>query len=675
LFGELKLSQLAAGVDVCRGKYRLIRLLGAGGFAQVFEAENVATKRRVALKAVLAEEAGPEVVERLRREAVVSSRVRHPNVVDVYDLEEENGIWFLVMEYVRGETLRQALDRTRLSLDISITLLSAVMRGLSVMHRQGVVHRDIKPENIYLAHQDDSTQLVPKLLDFGICKVAQPDPELPPLTRAGTHGMGTALYMSPEQYADSASVDARADVYAMGVVLYECIAGHTPFYGASQRDLLLKMLTTNAPPVTALRPELPSELDGIVAKAMAKDAAERFQSIDELVDVLLPFAATSLPSADTILAARSSQLPPVADAAPKKTSLAWVLTLTVLIVAQMYGLYWAATALHGASTSSVFSTHGVLAGFFLPERPTRAPAPAAQRAPGADAAVELVCDIPGAELYVNGERIGAVVSGSPIHLSLPPGLYRFEAMRDGAVVASDLELVQPGSNFELHLRSPATSEPLQVNAPAANRGAALVSTAPREPEETDVDRSLSHEQLSDVIKSHLDSLQRCYEAALMGQAVPSQPTSMQLSLSIAARGDVTEVHTDGDTLPGLDACFEKNARSWVFPQAAQATQLRFPLVFRRAANTQLTAAQLTTVLAQRKGMLQRCYSGSDQSGRVLKLEVDMEVSPSGAVSSVEITGDAPGVDACIARTVRSWQFPTAVEATHTRFPLLLLPGA
>jgi eukaryotic-like serine/threonine-protein kinase len=135
--------QLDAGDEVCRGKYRLIRLLGTGGFASVFEAENVATKRRVALKAVHGGSAGPEVVERLRREAVVSNRVRHPHVVDVYDLEEENGVWFLVMEYVRGETLRQALDRTHLPLGVSASLLISVMRGLSLMHRHGVVHRDI----------------------------------------------------------------------------------------------------------------------------------------------------------------------------------------------------------------------------------------------------------------------------------------------------------------------------------------------------------------------------------------------------------------------------------------------------------------------------------------------------------------------------------------------------
>ncbi|HTU62021.1 MAG TPA: protein kinase [Polyangiales bacterium] len=658
--------QLEPGAEVCRGKYRLLRLLGEGGFAQVFEAENVATKRRFALKAVQAALVDQEAVERLRREAVVSSRVRHPHIVDVYDLEEDNGILFLVMEYVRGETLREALDRTRLPLDSSLTMLIAIMRGLSVMHRRGIVHRDIKPENIYLARQDDHAEIVPKLLDFGICKVVQPDSELPALTRKGTQAMGTALYMSPEQYADSAGVDARADIYALGVVLYECITGQAPYDGATQRDLLLKMLTTEPPAVTALRPELPSGLDAIVVKAMAKDAAERYPSLDELIEALTPFAATQLPMVDAILAARSSLLPPMAA---KKPSSGWLITLSALIVVQVLGIYWAATTWQGGTPESVLAApRQVLAGFFLPRTAARenAPLPRVLR----DASIDIVCDIPGAELYVNGERVGVVMVGAPIHLRLPPGLYRFEALRDGVVLASDVQLVQAGRASALSLRAPhESSGPLQANAPPP----ALVSTAPRAAAELDdYAPALTEQQLSDVIESHLASLQACYESALQDGGMPEDPASLELALSIAAHGDVTSVRTQGSALAGLDACFEREAKTWLFPRAGRATQLRFPLVFRRLARSQLSSAQLSAVVTRSKSMLQRCYAGAD---RVLKLEVDMEVLPSGAVSSVQIDGDAPGVDTCIARTVRGWQFPTALEATRTRFPVLLMPGA
>jgi hypothetical protein len=485
--------------------------------------------------------------------------------------------------------------------------------------------------------------------------------------------MGTALYLSPEQYADSAGVDTRTDIYAMGEVLYECITGHTPYYGASQRDLLLKMLTTNPPSLSELRPELPAGLDAIVAKAMAKDVAERYQSIDELVDVLLPFAAAQLPNADSILVARSSQLPPQPT---KRSGASWLVALSVLVLAQVYGLYWAATSLQGVSPESVLrSTKSMLAGFFLPSSLPALQAPDLPRSHvlGADAAVEVMCEIPGAELYINGERVGVVVSGAPIHLSLPAGLYRFEALRDGAVVAADMRLVQAGTASSLRLRTPTVL--LQAKAPAF-ASTALVSTAPRSPLEdgelTEREASLSQAQLSDVIKAHLDGLQRCYEAALQGSSAPEEPGALELELAIAATGEVTAVRTQGSTLAGLDACFEQSARGWVFPQAASATQLRFPLVFRRMGNSQLSSTQLSQVFARSKSTLQRCNTGSE---RVLKLEVDMEVLPSGAVSSVSIDGAVPEVDACISRAVRTWQFPTALEATHTRFPVLLLPGA
>ena len=664
---------------VCRGKYRLVRLLGEGGFARVWQAENTLTNRRVALKVVHGESAGPEVVERLRREAVVSSRVRHRNVIDVYDLEEEGGLWFLVMEYLSGETLREALDRQRLPADVACSLLGSVMQGLAVMHQNGVVHRDIKPDNIYLARQDDSSQLVAKLIDFGICKVTQPDESLPPVTRAGTQGMGTPAYISPEQYADSASVDARTDVYSLGVVLYECLTGRAPHDAPSQRDLMLKMLTSTPAPAHELCPGLSPQLSAVIERAMQRDVAERYQSIEALAEAIAPFAAVSAPRSEATLARRRTQPPPLPSARRRAALSRWS-ALGALALAQAAGIYWAVTSLEpGTPVAALFSPHGnVLASFVLP--PTAAAPRGAgmveSRAARPSVPVAVTCEIPGTELYINGERVAAVVSGTPTQLQLPPGMYRFEARRDGEILASDMALVQPGSTFELHLRAPsaapALAEPARHN-PPAGPAVSMVSTA-RRSEPAPSGAPLSREQLSDGISAHLGALQRCYELALeeQGAEPPLEPATLELELGIAASGEVTLVRTGSPWL-SLDACIDRHARTWTFPKAGRATQLRFPLVFRRATAAQLSAAQLSAVVARSKGMLQRCYTAASAGG-VLRLDVDLEVQPSGDVSNVDIHGEDSEVGACIARTVRLWRFPSADGATRTRFPVLLLPG-
>ena len=665
---------LQPGQQVCRGKYRLVRLLGQGGFAKVFEAENNATNRRVALKVVHGESAGPEVVARLRREAVVSSRVRHRHVVDVYDLEEEAGLWFLVMEYLSGETLRQALDRGALPPDVASALLISVMRGLWVMHAHGVVHRDIKPENIYLAVQHDSPEVVAKLIDFGICKVAQPDPVLPPVTRAGTQGMGTAAYISPEQYADSADVDARSDIYSMGVVLYECLTGKPPYDAPTQRDVMLKALTTSPAVPHVLCPAVPPALSAVVAKAMARDVLERYSTIAELENALTPFASASAPTLAAL------KLQPTAASARRRSG--WLGAIAALALVQASGIYWAVTGLKpGEPGAELFSPHGnVLAGFLMPPMAV-APASAPKRAADRQVPVTVVCEIPGAELYINGQRIAAVVMGSSVQLRLPPGLHRFEAMRDGQVVASDLQLVQPGQAFQLDLRVP--GEPSEAPQPSAALPArpnlALVSTARASaPASADMDASLTRGHLSDVITSHLDARQDCYEAALEDPAAapppPGEPATFELELKIAAHGEVTFVRTES-AWGELSLCIERAARSWTFPTAAHETQLHFPLVFRHAGPAQLSAAQLSEVVTRSKGMLQRCYSAATSGQRVMRLDVDLRVEPSGAVAGVEIQGDDPEIDDCIARTVRLWRFPAADMATRTRFPVLLLPGA
>jgi serine/threonine protein kinase len=266
--------------SVIAGKYRVIRGIGEGGMGIVVEAENTLTGKRVAVKWMRPEVAGlPGVESRFRREARACARVQHPNVVEVYDLVKEASGLFIVMELLDGESLRAFLDRGRVSDGEVVALLIEAMRGLSAAHKQGVIHRDIKPENIFLAKQADGTRIA-KVLDFGISKLVD-DRESVALTRTGT-GLGTIGYMSREQIDGAKDLDARTDVYAFGVILYEALAGRLPYPAATLTELILQ-LEHPPPRLRTLRPDIPRALDDLVARAMAADRQQRVQSLDALI--------------------------------------------------------------------------------------------------------------------------------------------------------------------------------------------------------------------------------------------------------------------------------------------------------------------------------------------------------------------------------------------------------
>jgi eukaryotic-like serine/threonine-protein kinase len=204
--------------SVLAGRFRVLRQLGEGGMGVVLEAENTQTGKRVAIKwlrAALASQ--PDAVERFLREARASARVRHPNVVDVYDVVQEADSAFLVMELLEGELLTAVLERGGIPAHELIALLLDAMRGVAAAHKQGVIHRDIKPDNIFLEFESDRGRRTPKVLDFGISKLSAGEPLS--LTQAGVT-LGTPLYMSLEQLRGADDIDERTDVYAFGVILY-----------------------------------------------------------------------------------------------------------------------------------------------------------------------------------------------------------------------------------------------------------------------------------------------------------------------------------------------------------------------------------------------------------------------------------------------------------------------
>ena len=256
--------------DCTLGEFRLLRRLGAGGMAQVYLAEQTSLKRNVAIK-VMRSDFGSDDAHRKRfeHEARASAGLNHPNIVQVFAVGEEENIQYIAQEYVQGTNLRQYLQKKKPpNTQIALHLMKQVSSALHAAHQAGIVHRDIKPENIMVTRR-----MVAKVTDFGLAQLTLGG-ERVNLTQMGVT-MGTPLYMSPEQ-VNGASVDARSDLYSMGVTFYHLLSGSPPFRAATAFALAYKHLNENAPPLQDLRPDLPPSLIKVVHRLMQKDPAERF---------------------------------------------------------------------------------------------------------------------------------------------------------------------------------------------------------------------------------------------------------------------------------------------------------------------------------------------------------------------------------------------------------------
>ncbi len=260
--------------------WRVEEFVARGSMGSVYRATNVKIGTPVAVKVLNQEFLHDEEIRaRFRREATISSRCDSPHLVKVMDLVvEPDGYVALIMEWLHGESLAALLKR-RGSLSVSEvrTLLGQVGEGLAEAHAAGIIHRDLKPGNIFLAESGHGGLVVPKVLDFGISKVLEEGADL---TGTATM-MGTPHYMPVEQFDSSRDVDSRADIYALGVICYELLAGRRPFAGSSPVQILNKITTQDPPPL----PEgVPASVAAVVLKAMARDASHRFSTVEELVD-------------------------------------------------------------------------------------------------------------------------------------------------------------------------------------------------------------------------------------------------------------------------------------------------------------------------------------------------------------------------------------------------------
>jgi tRNA A-37 threonylcarbamoyl transferase component Bud32 len=276
--------------ELVDGRYRIEQGLGSGGMGVVFAATHVATGRKVALKWLISrglyrtQSERDAAVQRFLREAQAAGRIKHPNVVDVYDAGTDPGAPYLVMEKLEGETLRARIERGTIGWDEALEVLVPAMHGVMAAHAQGVVHRDLKPDNIFLA-QSAGGAIVPKVLDFGVSRLHVPDSAEPSLTRTGTL-IGTPAYMPLEQLRGEGNVDARTDVYALGVMLYEMLAGRRPYVARNAADFAALIASEPPSALGAHRPELRGAREAAVMKALARAPADRQASVQELIDQL-----------------------------------------------------------------------------------------------------------------------------------------------------------------------------------------------------------------------------------------------------------------------------------------------------------------------------------------------------------------------------------------------------
>ncbi len=279
--------------DILAGKYRVEKVLGEGAMGVVVAAMHVHLGERVALKFLKPELAGnQEVVARFLREAQSAVRIKGEHIARVSDVGTlESGAPYMVMEYLTGSDLGAVVEkRGKLDIPHAVDCVIQACDALAEAHSLGIVHHDLKPSNLFLTSRPDGSALV-KVLDFGIAKLLNNDPSKPQLTANGAV-IGSPVYMSPEQLLGKKTVDARSDVWQLGVILYELITGECPFDGKTMADIMLAIGVHPARPLRQLRPDAPAELEALINRCLEKDAAKRLPDVAALAEGLLPFAAT-----------------------------------------------------------------------------------------------------------------------------------------------------------------------------------------------------------------------------------------------------------------------------------------------------------------------------------------------------------------------------------------------
>jgi serine/threonine-protein kinase len=418
-------------------RYHIVRCIGKGGMGVVYEAMHVALGKRVAIKLLLDKyENDTEAVERFHREALTATQIGDDHIIDVIDVgATAQGRSFVVLELLDGQDLGKLLAATGpMPASRAVHIIQQVLRGLGAAHAKGIVHRDMKPDNVFVVPHSETPDFV-KILDFGISKIIAAQDAKVRLTATGTV-VGTPIYMAPEQ-AMGNSVDHRADLYSVGVMLYELLAGRPPFVAESYLALVTQHLQAVPPDLGAMRPDLPRPLVNAIHRALAKEPDQRYRSAEEFARALpapgllrtneglgVTYGSGSLPIGQTPggRAVAAVMGPSTAHGVPARVRARrrWIL-----------GTVLGAAAAAAAVAAIVVATRG-------------GGAPGAAAA--THAALRIETDPPGVQVFVDDALVGA----TPVILdAVELGKHRVRFERDGYVSVSTTKVVSAGENASL----------------------------------------------------------------------------------------------------------------------------------------------------------------------------------------------------------------------------------